>query len=65
MYGYVLGLPFMQAFHVVFDYEKNRVGFGNKRKGRQGAFLYGIPDPKPEDKIPATKPTSLPENNDN
>lgn len=30
-YGYVLGLPFMQAFNVVFDYQHNRVGFGNKR----------------------------------
>jgi len=48
-YGYVLGLPFLQAFHIVFDYENDRVGFANKKHGRQGAFVYGIPDPKPEE----------------
>jgi len=49
LYGYVLGLPFMQAFNVVFDYENGKVGFGNKKKGNEGALIYGIPDPVPED----------------
>ena len=38
----------MQAFHVAFDFKTNQVGFGNKRNGRDGSFIYGIPEPEPE-----------------
>ena len=61
LYGYVLGLPFLQALNVILDYDNNRVGFGNKRQGRQGAYLYGIPEPKSEDANPPAEVPGVPE----
>jgi len=46
-HGYILGLPFLQAFNVIFDYENQKIGFANKRSGRNDAYIYGIPDPIP------------------
>ena len=39
--GYILGAPFVQAFHVELDYGENRVGFGNKVHAA-GAHIYGF-----------------------
>ena len=31
--GYILGTPFIHAFNIFLDYDKNRLGFANKVKG--------------------------------
>ena len=45
--GYILGAPFVQAFHIELDYAKNRVGFGNKVHAA-GAHIYGFKPTKGE-----------------
>lgn len=36
--GYILGMPFLRAFLILFDFEDNTVGFANKRNNF-GAFI--------------------------
>lgn len=44
--GYYLGQPFMRAFITVLDYEKNTIGFANK-KNNYGAEILGNLAPGP------------------
>lgn len=43
---YILGLPFLQAFIVVLDYEKNSIGLANKQNNL-GAEILGANAPGP------------------
>jgi hypothetical protein len=43
---YILGLPFLQAFMVVLDYEKNTIGLANKLNNL-GAEILGADAPGP------------------
>jgi hypothetical protein len=43
---YIIGLPFLQAFIVVLDYEQNTVGFANKQNNL-GAEILGAGAPGP------------------
>ena len=45
--GYILGQPFLRAYVVVLDYEKNTIGFANKIKSFGSEILgNGAPGPK-------------------
>jgi hypothetical protein len=46
-HDYELGVPFIRAFHVVFNYNNNLVGFGNKIRNF-GAQIVGKGAPGPE-----------------
>lgn len=46
---YILGLPFLKAFVVVLDYEKNSIGLANK-KNNLGAEILGANAPGPRRK---------------
>jgi hypothetical protein len=44
--GYILGTPFIHAFHIILDFESNRVGFANKLRGFGQAITgEGAPGP--------------------
>ena len=45
--GYILGQPFLRAFVVVLNYEKNTIGFANKQKAYASEILgKDAPGPK-------------------
>jgi|DEB0MinimDraft_12_1074336.scaffolds.fasta_scaffold73330_1 hypothetical protein len=44
---YVFGTPFLRAFQLVFSYEHNSIGFGNKVRDF-GAEIVGVGAPGPE-----------------
>jgi len=39
--GYILGVPFIRAFSLFFDYDSMKVGFGNK-KSNPGITIGGF-----------------------
>jgi hypothetical protein len=45
--GYILGVPFLNAFMVMFDYEKNTIDFANK-VNHFGAEILGKGAPGPQ-----------------
>ena len=48
--GYVLGLPFLQAFTTVLDFDGKQIGFGNKKEG--SAFIQGFTPILPPEPVP-------------